>query len=586
MKFLGQIAATIIGLFLFCMIAFFGIVIIGAIFGGQEETVSIKDDSVIEMDLSDVKLDYAGRVNFSDFNYFKAEHNGVIDVINAIEYAKTDSKIKGITLVNPANELGIAQVKAIHDALIDFKKSGKFIYAYGDYFSQKDYYLCAPATRIVMNPVGEMDFKGIAAELMFFKDLQDKAGIKMEVIRHGKYKSAVEPFLENGMSEANREQMTTLLQSLWNAVATDLCADRRLSLSQLNDIAATMGARTPQKAKAVHLIDQIAYEDQFNDLIRKELKVKKDEKIHSVSITDYANHVATTPDEVSTDDTIAIVYAQGEISSGEGDVNVIAEGAMRRALKKAREDDDVKAVVLRVNSPGGSALTSELIWRELELTKKVKPLIVSMGDYAASGGYYISCNADKIFAEKSTITGSIGVFGIFPNAAELSSRMGIHSQVVSTHPQAAEYSPFRPIDPFFKAYAQESVERTYTIFANRVAVGRKITFAQVDAIGQGRVWSGADALKIGLVDAIGGLNDAIKEAAKRAKISKYHTQDYPEYEKSLSDLFQQMGLPFAKTSSQIIEAELGKENYRNWTKLKKWSQQKGIQARLPFEIQF
>jgi protease-4 len=282
------------------------------------------------------------------------------------------------------------------------------------------------------------------------------------------------------------------------------------------------------------------------------------------------------------DDQIAIIYAQGEIAGGEGDVNVIGEGSMRRSLQEARKNEDVKAIVLRIDSPGGSALTSDLIWREIEITKKVKPVVVSMGNYAASGGYYIACNADKIFAESNTITGSIGVFGVLPNFTPLANKLGINTEQVKTHENSANYSPFVPVDEKFKAFTLEGVEQIYKTFVTHVAEGRKMTFAQVDSIAQGRVWSGTEAVKIGLVDKIGGLNDAIAEAAKIAKIKDYSTQNYPEYEKKFSDLM--ANLPFAQSKEAFIKEEIGEENYLLIEQVKRFQKQKGVQAMMPFGI--
>jgi protease-4 len=284
------------------------------------------------------------------------------------------------------------------------------------------------------------------------------------------------------------------------------------------------------------LVDKVAYEDEYHDAIRAKLKLDKKEKYDFVSITDYAKKAASTVEDYSKNDIIAVIYAQGEIASGEGDVNIIGEGSINRSLKEAREDDDVKAIVLRVDSPGGNALTSELIWREIEITKKVKPVVVSMGNYAASGGYYIAANADRIFAEPNTITGSIGVFGMLPNMNQLGKNIGINAEQVKTHDNASGYSVFEPIDENFKGYVLESIERIYATFLKRVADGRKMTTAQVDAIGQGRVWTGIDAHKLGLVDEIGGLDAAIKYAAKLGKTSSYRTENYPEYEKSFEDM--------------------------------------------------
>lgn len=585
MRFLGNVLATIVGLFIFCMIFFFGIILIGAIAGsGDSETVSVKSNSVIELDLSKINYDYAGKTNYDDMPFLndKDKHDGLFDIINAIEYAKTDSDIEGISILNNFSNLGIAQTKALRDALEDFKKSGKFIYSYADVYSQKDYYLNSVANTIYLNPIGELDFKGLSAELMFFKDIQEKSGVKMEVIRHGKYKSAVEPFLENKMSDANREQTTQLLTSVWNSVVTDVAASRKISVARLNQVADGLLARTPQMAKAEKLIDVIAYEDVYHNDIKKALKVAADEDYEKVSIEDYAEKVASTSKDYSTKDKIAIIYAQGEIGSGEGDVNLIGEGAMRRSLQEARADKNVKSVVLRIDSPGGSALTSELIWREIELTKKVKPVVVSMGNYAASGGYYIACNANKIFAEANTITGSIGVFGVLPNFTVAADKIGLDIEQVKTHTNAAGYSPFMPLDENYRGFAQEGVEKIYSTFVNRVAAGRKLTFEQVDAIGQGRVWSGQDALKIGLVDKIGGMDEAIKEAAKLGKTSKYRIQNFPEYEKSFEDVLAQFG--FAQSRQAIIKEEIGEQNYKVLQQIKQMTNQKGVQARMAYEL--
>ena len=584
MKFLGNVLSTIVGLFVFMMLFFFGILIIGAIFGGDSDSVAVKDDSVINLDLSSISNDYAGKFTDPLVNLFSEKSTvGLSDIINAIKEAKSDDKIKGISILNNDCNLGMAQRKALRDELQNFKKSGKFIVSYADVYSQKEYYLNSVADTIYMNPVGEMDFKGLSAELMFFKDFQDKSGVKMEVIRHGKFKSAVEPFLENKMSDANREQTSALLNSVWNAVLTDISISRKIPVEKLNEIADDLLARTPEMAKAVNLIDKIAYEDQYHDGIRKALKVQKDEDYNAVDIEDYAKNVMLSPKDGGESDKIAIIYAQGEITSGEGDVNEIGEGSMRRSLQEAKKDKNIKAIVLRIDSPGGNALTSDLIWREIEITKRVKPVVVSMGNLAASGGYYIACNANQIFAEANTITGSIGVFGILPNFTQLANKIGINTEVVSTNSNAANYSPFRPLDENTRAFTQESVEHIYSTFVTRVANGRKMTFQNVDAIAQGRVWSGAEALKIGLVDKIGGLDDALEAAAKLAKIKKYSTKNYPEYDKKFGEIFQ--NLPFAKTKENLIKEEIGIENYAILQKIKKFNNRKGAQTLMPFELE-
>lgn len=583
MKFLGNVLATIVGIFIFFMLFFFGILLIGAIFGGDSEGVEVKNNSVIELNLEHISTDYAGKYKDPWMDVFSERKKiGLTDIINAIETAKTDDDIKGISILNNNSEIGMAQSKSLRDALESFKKSGKFVMAYANFYTQKEYYLNSVANTIYLNPVGELDFKGLSTEVMFFKDFQDKSGIKLEVIRHGKYKSAVEPFLENKMSDANREQTTALLNSVWSSVITDISKSRNISLAKLNEIANGLLARTPAMAKAQKLVDVVAYEDVYHDAIRKALKVAKDEEYNTVSITDYTQKTVTTSINLDTSNEIAIIYAQGEIQSGEGDVNIIGEGSMRRSLQEARKNKDVKAIVLRIDSPGGNALTSDLIWREIELTKKVKPVVVSMGNYAASGGYYIACNANKIFAENNTITGSIGVFGILPNFTVIANRYGINTEQVRTHENASDYSPFVPLDEKFKAVTLESIEHVYKTFVVHVAEGRKMTFAQVDAIAQGRVWTGSDAVKIGLVDKIGGLDDAIHEAAAIAKIKTYSTQNYPEYEKNFNDFL--ANFPFAKSKESFIKEEIGTENYKLMQQLKQLQARKGVQALMPFEI--
>lgn len=582
MKFLGNVVATVIGIFVFIMLFFFGVILIGAIFGG-DDSVTVKADSVIELDLKDIKNDYAGKYKDPWVGIFSDKKEiGISDVINAIEAAKTDDKIKGISILNDESSLGLAQYKDLRNALESFKKSGKFVWAYANMYSQKEYYLNSVANTVYLNPAGDLDFKGLSSEVMFFKDFQEKSGIHMEVIRHGKYKSAVEPFLENKMSEANREQITALLNSIWSTIVADVSKSRNIPVTKLNEIANGLLARTPEMAKAQHLVDIVAYEDEYHNAIKKALKVKGDDDYNKISISDYTQNNITTALTNTATDEIAIIYAQGEIGSGEGDVNQIGEGSMRRSLKEAREDEDVKAIVLRIDSPGGSALTSDLIWREIEITKKVKPVVVSMGNYAASGGYYIACNANTIFAEKNTITGSIGVFGVLPNFSPLANKLGINTEQVETHENSANYSPFVPVDDKFKAFTLESVENIYKTFVSHVAEGRKMTFAQVDAIAQGRVWSGTEALKIGLVDKIGGLNDAIAEAAKIAKIKSYSTQNYPEYDKTLNDLLS--GLPFAKSKESFIKEEIGEENYILIEHIKRLQKLKGAQAIMPYSI--
>ncbi len=587
MKFLGTIIATVIGIFVFMLLLFFGLLFLGAVFGSSHsEIVKVEKNSVIELDLENISLDYKGKYNDPLVAFLsKNSEVGFSEIIEALDYAKNDDKIQGISLLNTTSMLGIAQSKSLRDKLIDFKKSGKFIVAYADYLTQRAYYLHSVADTIYLNPVGEMEFKGLSSEILFYKDLQEKSGIKMEVIRHGKYKSAVEPYLESEISSENREQMTSLLNSVWGTLVQDISKSRKVAVDSLNSIASRLAARTPERALKAGLIDKIGYEDQYHNGIRKALKVPFEEDYKWIKITDYAQNIGTKPAKVSTKDKIAVIYAQGEIMGGEGDVTIIGEGAMRKALVEARKDKNVKAIVLRIDSPGGSALTSELIWREIELTKKAKPIVVSMGNVAASGGYYIACNATKIIAEPTTITGSIGVYGAIPNMTQLSKKIGINTSIIKTHENAGNYSLFQPLDPALKSTITESIETIYHTFVSRVAVGRKMTFAAVDKIAQGRVWTGSEALQIGLVDQLGSLDTALQEAAKLAKITTYKTYNLPEYDKSFMDFLNDTNsLPFATSKETFIREEIGTEAYQTLQQVKKMSQQKGVQALMPYEL--
>jgi protease-4 len=588
MSFFKNVLATIVGLFLFVLLSFFFLIGLGALIGSGEDEIKVKDNSVIQLDLSKINFDYSGKYDsdspFSSL-FLDKDKVGFIEVLNAIEAAKSDDKIKGITLVNNESNLGLAQSKELREKLEDFKKSKKFVMAYGTIFSQKEYYISSVADAIYLNPSGEMDFKGLGTEMLFYKNFQDQTGLKMEIIRHGKFKSAVEPFLAQEISKENREQVTVLLQSVWDNIVTDIAKSRNVSVTQLNAIATDLLARTPEMALEQKLIDKVAYEDEFNDALKSKLKVAKDEEIESVSITDYVATTSLKSEDYTKDDIIAVIYAQGEINGGEGDVDYIGEGSINRSLKEAREDDDVKAVVLRVDSPGGSALVSDLIWREIELTKKVKPVVVSMGNLAASGGYYIACNANTIFAEPTTITGSIGVFGMLPNVHGFATKYGVNAEQVQTHKNAVGYSIFEPISEEYKTIALEGVDRIYKTFVNRVAAGRKMTFKQVDAIAQGRVWTGSDAIKNGLVDKLGNLDAAIAHAATLGKTKSYRTENYPEYKKDFDEIFEAFaGASIYKSRETMMIEELGEENFKLLKKAKVMQNRKGVQAIMPFHL--
>ena len=587
MKFFRNVLATVVGIFIFLFISFFMIMIIGVIFsaGSKSSTVVTKSNSVIDLDLSMVTDDYGGKTYIEDFQYSDQKSDGLVDVMNAIEYAKTDDRIKGIKIFNPRISLGLTQSKELREKLNEFKKTGKFVVAYADAYSQSTYYLSSIADTLYVNPVGDFDFRGLATQVAYFKDFQDKTGIQMQVIRHGKYKSAGEPFLQQTMSEANKEQTSEMLNSIWSTIVTDISVSRNISVDSLNSIANNLGAKTPQLALQNRFVDKVAYVDEFENGIKKALEVDKEEKYNEIAILDYVSEVKSKFNKASAKGAIAVIYAQGEIRGGEGNAKIIGEGSINRALVKARNNDDVKAVVLRVNSPGGSALTSDLILREVELTRKVKPVIVSMGDVAASGGYYIASRADHIFAESTTITGSIGVFGMIPNLEKLANKWGINVEEVKTHPHAGGYSLLKELSPEAKAEIKESIERVYDTFITHVAEGRNMTKEQVDEIGQGRVWTGVKAKEIGLVDELGGLEDAIQYAAKKVELDEYKVLSYPEYKISLNDMIAELlGMQMQANHKAMMIEQIGKENYEMLQRINYLEQAKGVQAIMPYQL--
>tara|TARA_R110002012_G_scaffold128217_1_gene280572 strand:+ start:1510 stop:3270 length:1761 start_codon:yes stop_codon:yes gene_type:complete len=583
MNFLRNLLAAIIGCLIAFGIMFVMFLVLAALIGQGEDTVVVKDNSVLEIQLQTPINDYVGMDESNPFAGLFNVNQGLDEILHAIRVAKEDNKIKGISLNNNVLMAGLSQTQAIRDALTDFGESGKFIYAYGDFYTQKDYYLASAANEVFLNPVGAMDFKGLSTEVLFFKDLQEKSGIKMEVIRHGKYKSAVEPFLANEMSEANRTQIKELLDALWQSMLTNISESRDISVKDLNQIADTLGTRTSKYAELSGLIDEIVYFDEYESMIKEKIGIDTAEDINYVPISDYIRTAGKIKLN-SGNDKIAVIFAQGEIWYGEGGSDVIGQGIINDALKKAREDKNVKAIVLRVNSPGGSALASDIIWREIEITKQSKPVVVSMGDVAASGGYYIAAGADKIFAEPTTITGSIGVFGTVPNISELAENIGINAEQVGTNKNSVDYSLFEPMNDSFRSNVLEGIEATYETFLDRVAQGRGITMAQADSVAQGRVWSGVDAKRLGLVDELGGLDEAIEAAAKMVGLDNYGIRKLPKYKSDFEKLMEDLGGATTKSKESIIQQEIGAEAYAVLKEIKQAMQNKGIQARMPFTL--
>ncbi|WP_420571848.1 signal peptide peptidase SppA [Kordia sp.] len=587
MKFFKRVLSTVVGIGVFFVLCFF-LLFIFIIFssGSDKDIVTVKSNSVLELNLDAPIEDYAGQFDYGDLTFLPNEprYDGLFNIIDAIDHATSDDKIKGISIKNNSLQAGMAQTKALRDALLAFKDSGKFIVSYGDFYSQKDYYLNSVADTIYLNPVGGLDFKGLAMERMYYKDFQEKYGIKMEVIRHGKYKSAVEGYLNQEMSEANREQISVFLQSIWDEMRDEIGVSRNMSSDHLNTLADELSGRTAKRALDAKLIDKLGYEDEYEAGIQYAMGENSD--VNRINIYEYAKYAGQKkPIVKKSDEKIAVIYAQGQIMYAEGDETFIGQGVINKSLKEAREDENVKAIVLRVNSPGGSALASELIWREIELTKKVKPVIVSMGNLAASGGYYIACNADKIYAEPNTITGSIGVFGTVPNMHKLAEELGINAEQVGTNKNAVDYSVFEPMTDEQRALIKEGIEDIYDLFTQRVADGRGMTQAAVDSIGQGRVWTGNDAIKIGLVDEIGGLDMALQAAADAADMSDYKIKELPVYEKDFESILNQFTGGFIQTKEDIMKEELGEKNYQLLQKMKQVTKMEGPQLLLPYEIE-
>lgn len=586
MTFLRELLAAVLGVFISFMIMFFVFVAIGSIISSSfvdDEKVIVKNNSVLVLKLEDVIKDYAPKSDdpLGMLLGFEEKKMGLDHILNAIDNAKYDDKIIGISIESLMIQGGIAQVQEIRDKLFEFKESGKFITAYADVYEQKNFYLSSIADSIYVNPVGIIDFRGLSGEILFFKDFQEKYGMKMEVIRHGKYKSAVEPFLANEMSDANREQTEAFLNSIWSEMVDDIEESRQIENNQINYIADELLARTPDLAIENKLITGKLYKDEYVKILKKLGGLKEEGKLYSVSLKNYINSGKGRIINNAVD-RIAVIYAQGDIIYGKGDENNVGPELIIESLKKARKDKRIKAIVLRVNSPGGSALASDIIWREMEITKEDKPVVVSMGNLAASGGYYISCNADKIVADPTTITGSIGVFGMVPNISEFSDRIGINAEQVGTNKRSSDYSVFEPMSEDFYNTTKEGIERVYRTFVGKVAEGRNMTFDEVDEIAQGRVWTGEQAMENGLVDELGGLEDAIKLAASMVGIEQYRIRSYPDYKKEFKDMFFS---PFSSVKQQILTSEIGKENLKAFRYLQKLDDWKGIQTRMPFLLE-
>lgn len=587
-KFWRIVFGTMVGFFFSCIIvSILSMFMFAAMIAsmGTTTTVSVKDNSILKLDLQKNISEQAVENPFDmfgdEFSQYYQSSIGLDDILACIKSAAKDPKIKGIYINSESVGAAPATLKEIHDALMEFKASGKFIYAYADSYAQGGYYLSSVADKVTMSTTGLIQFKGIAMQVMFYKGLIDKLDVDVQVIRHGKFKSAVEPFLTDKMSDANREQMTLLANTLWNTMVDDIAASRKLSTEEVNNIADGMFIGTAAKAVESKLIDKACYKSDVVQDLKKLVNVENDNDLNITTLAEYTK--ALKAENNTAKDEIAIIYAVGEIRGGKSGNDIMGSETMVKLIKEAYTSDNVKAIVLRVNSPGGDGTASDIIWHEIEQAKKAGKIVVtSMGDYAASGGYYISCNSNYIIAQPNTLTGSIGVFGLVPSFQRaLKNKLGVTVDGVSTNKHSDAGGTMRPMNEEELAVYQEFIDDFYGVFTQRVADGRGMEQSAVDEIGQGRVWSGSDALKIGLVDALGNIDDAVAKAAEMAKLENYKISYYPKKKDFWTKLME-------KSSSDnnvqaFIKQELG-DQYYIYQGLNQLKRAEGVQAMMPMQI--
>jgi len=581
-SFLKYTLATIAGILVLNflgLILFF--IIIGIASGSEEPTVL--DNTVIVAKFNTPIIDRANDDPFNQLtagNFGMAGTMGLDQILKDIDKAKNDEDISGIFMRLSAIPTSMATVEEIRDALMDFKESGKFIIAHADVYTQKSYYLATVADKIYLTPTGDFDFKGLSASVLYFKRALDKLGVDVQVIRHGDYKSAVEPFLTNEMSEENREQLDAMISSVWGKMLDEISTARGITEDDLNMYADELAVAMDDQALDKKMVDGIKYYDEVLDELRELTGTDEDDDIPSISLKRYAD-VTSGEKKEATSNRIAVIYAMGSVVTGDAGEGSIGSDRIAKAIRKARKDDKVKAIVFRVNSGGGSALASEVIYREVKLAAETKPVVASLGDVAASGGYYIVCPADTIVASETTITGSIGVFGIIPNMQELmNDKIGITTGVVKTNKYADIMSTTRPMTEDEHTMIKKYIDDVYTTFVNHVAEGRSMTFEEVDAIGGGHVWSGVNAMEIGLIDLYGGLEKSIEVAAEMAGIDTYRVNSLPTLEDPITKLIKQLS---GEVKAKIIRKELGSA-YELYKQVEQISEMEGIQAVMPYTL--
>ncbi|RNI29304.1 signal peptide peptidase SppA [Rufibacter latericius] len=585
-QFFKFVLATFVGLFLFFFIGFLLLLGIAAATSSSDD-VSIAEGSVLELKLGQPVVERAPRNPFAEFGFgdmFGQEGIGLDEIKASIRKAKADDNIKGIFLNLDLLQAGMASVEEIRNALLDFKKSKKFVVAYSEFSTEKAYYLASVADRFYLNPQGTMELNGLSSEVMFFKGTLEKLDLQPYIFKVGEYKSAVEPFILDKMSEPSREQTQSFLNSLNDFMLRNIAVSRKKDFAYLKNVSDSMLVHNAQDAYRHGLVTHLGYYDEATDFMKSKTGVKKDKELKLVNLGTYKKVADTEKKSGSSSNKIAVIYASGDIVGGKGDNESIGGQGMSEAIRKARLDKNVKAVVLRINSPGGSSLASDVIWREVMLTKKVKPIIASMSDVAASGGYYIAMACDTIVAHPTTITGSIGVFGMMVNSENfLKNKLGITTDRVKTGKFSDVPSVTRAMTPYEKMHIQREVERIYNDFTTKAAQSRHMPVADLRKLASGRVWSGLEAKERGLVDVLGGMEQAIAIAARKAKLKEgeYRLRTLPAQKTFMDNLL-------SDTESQVkmysLRQELG-EMLPYYLQYKRVMQMQGIQARLPFEIE-
>ena len=560
----------------------FLVVMIAASAFSSDTKTTVKSNSVLTLDFKTQVIDSPSEDNQEIFAINEKQKNVMVfDILAAIKNAKTDDKIKGISIETDGIKAGMTQLDDIRGAIEDFKKSGKFVYAYGNVVSQPAYYLGSVANQYFLNPAGGIDLKGLSTEVLYMKSFAEKFGIGIEVIRHGKYKSAVEPFLRDDMSPENKEQLSTMLNDIWSINSIKMANSRKIDTAQFRTVVDSLYGMIPDLSLKYKLADRLIQKTEYDNFLKSKLNLKDKDKLNKISFNTYISNLENKKSDK--DNQIAVLYASGAIYNGKGYDAVYAENFIKD-IKKLTDNDEIKAVVFRINSPGGSANASDEILFELQQLKKKKPLIVSFGDYAASGGYYIAMAADKIYSEPNTLTGSIGVFGMIPYFKEIANKNGLNSYAVNTNANSNMYSAINGITPGGKIMMTRSVEKTYKRFVHFVTVNRKKTFDQIDEIGGGRIWSGTRAKQIGLVDDLGTLNDAISFAAQKAKLKDYNISTYPKKVNKFEQLFKDMSED--EISTRMIKNKIGIENYKILEQVTNPKLQSSVMMEMPYHIKF